>query len=77
MATKQPLPRLTYMVNGDAAVAAVDLVTDRWSEPAVGLHDSRLDYDAALRLRNWLSDWLGHHTTDANRVIKWRNLRQG
>lgn len=57
MATKRPLSPLTHAHR----VIVADLSLDDWHEIAIGLHDCRLDYAEALRLRNWLNDWLGHH----------------
>ena len=57
MATKRPLSPFTRAHK----LIAADLSLDDWCDPAVGLHEARLDYTEALRLRNWLSDWLGQH----------------
>jgi hypothetical protein len=73
---KQPLPSLSYPLSDlddHVALAATDL-TDHGAEPEVGLHNARLDYAAAQLLRNWLSDWLGHHRPAPR--LKWTNLKQ-
>ena len=61
MTTKTILPDL--VVRG--AVIAHDGTTypsDNERRPCVKLHADHLLDDDVLRLRNWLNDYLGHHT---------------
>ena len=36
--------------------------------------DAFLDYGQVGRLRNWLSDWLGHHAEENAPTYQWRDL---
>jgi hypothetical protein len=64
--TTKTLPDFSVSVrdtNGRIATALVARDVERRSEPPqVNLHTlDNLLYDDVLRLRNWLTDWLGHH----------------
>ena len=58
---------LSHFIIDQHLLIAIDLTAEPGSE-ALGLHNARLDYDQAFRLRNWLSDWLGQHGNNAVRT---------
>ena len=64
----QPLNSFRITVGGaETQLVARDLSPLK-RMPSLDLHGATLDYDQAMRLRNWLSDWLGQHGNPSARI---------
>lgn len=64
--------RVTQLGSTGIAVTALvarDLTVAHRGQPTLSVHaNDRLDYDQAMRLRNWLNDWLGLYGNPTARV---------
>ena len=77
MSTKtKSMPDFNVTVPGHAGKPESARVARDLTRPSNGYsptlelhHAGELDYDHAIRLRNWLNDWLGMHGRAAIRTI--------
>jgi hypothetical protein len=57
----QPLTSFRITVGGQETQLVARDLSPLKRMACLDLHGATLDYDQAMRLRNWLSDWLGQH----------------
>ena len=59
--SKRPLPSLLIEVADRSRISVADDMTLRFQKPMLNINAPAMGYDDALRLRNWLNDFLGQY----------------